>query len=122
MTSSVKIQKGSYAEQLVATMLYNTGYRIVARNYRKRYGEIDIIVRNRTSVVFVEVKRRDTAYVDAAEVVMPAKQKKIVLVAKEFIATHTEYDEMIYRFDVALVDCNETTQTIRYIENAFTAE
>ena len=126
-TLSKQTEKGNQAEELVTIFLQKRGCTLVARNYRKRYGEIDIIMRDNNTLMFIEVKRRDSSncdsgYIDAAEVVIPSKQKKIILVAKEFIATHTEFDEMIYRFDVALVDYNSTTQNIRYIENAFTAD
>ena len=50
-------KKGDHAEQLVCQHLLDNGFVIVARNYRKRYGEIDIIAKKNDLLVFVEVKR-----------------------------------------------------------------
>lgn len=112
-------QKGQHAEQLVAKELESNGFTILALNYRKFFGEIDIIAQQKDLIVFVEVKTRTHNYVDPTELIIQSKQKKISLVAQEFIASQLNNLEATYRFDVALVEHNNTF-TIRYIENAFT--
>lgn len=110
---------GQHGEDLVVKKLINDGYHILARNYRKRYGEIDIIAKKKDIVAFVEVKTRANVYGDLSEVITNAKQKKIINVAKEYIATHTLM-ETVWRFDVALLQPKNNELNIMYIPNAFT--
>jgi len=119
---NLRKKKGNQAEQLVCQYLCDNGFAIIARNYRKRYGEIDIIAKKNDLLVFVEVKRRDTNQIDPAEVIIPSKQRKIISVAKEFLSTHTNTITCICRFDVALVGTQDNNLQIRYIANAFTTD
>lgn len=114
-------QTGQRGEALVAQYLQEQGFTILARNYRKRYGEIDLIARHDDVLAFVEVKWRHRPAVDPAEVILPSKQRKIVAVAKAFLSTHTDTD-VTCRFDVALVEQQDNTIAIRYISNAFSAD
>jgi putative endonuclease len=116
-----RIKKGILAEQFVCDYLTNNGFTIIVRNYRKRYGEIDIIAKKDDLLSFIEVKRRDTSQIDIAEIITPSKQAKIISVAKEFLSTHTNTITNICRFDVALVETQNNNLQIRYIVNAFTA-
>ena len=106
---------GQQGEDLVAQTLLNQGFVIAERNYRKHYGEIDIIARKKNLVLFVEVKRRAHAYIQLEELVTPSKQRKIIMVARSYIAKHqlTDHD---FRFDIALI----YRETLTYLENAFT--
>jgi putative endonuclease len=106
---------GQQGESLVAHSLEQQGFHIEERNYRKQYGEIDIIARKGTLVVFVEVKSRAHAYFPLEELVTPSKQRKIILVAKAYIASQQLID-LDFRFDIAVIEGNKVT----YIENAFT--
>ncbi len=116
-----KIEAGKRGEDLVAQYLQKQGFTIRERNYRKRYGEIDLIVQKDDLLAFVEVKWRNRPQIDPAEVIVRRKQRKIIAVAKEFLATHTITD-VVCRFDVALVEPLNNTAKIRYIANAFTSE
>ncbi len=109
---------GAIGEQLVAEHLQKQGFTIVARNYRKMYGEIDLIATKGTLLVFVEVKTRRRHTVDLAEVIVPSKQRKIVLTAKTFLAEHP-YHQHDCRFDVALVETDSAQ--IQYMPSAFDA-
>lgn len=111
---------GKYGEELVAQYIRKKGFSILARNYRKRYGEIDLIAQNSTVLAFIEVKWRNNPYIDSAEIITSKKQQKIIAVAKEFLLTHT-VTNLICRFDVALVEKKGNTTEIRYISNAFTS-
>ena len=115
-----KKQTGIQGEQLVVDRLLNEGYEIVARNYSKPYGEIDIIAQGEQELLFIEVKARHNPLFDPAELIPRSKQKRIVAVAKHFLATHTGANEMICRFDVALVITEQGSTNISYIANAFT--
>src|SRR5437762_2657431 len=93
---------GNEGETFVAHQLYKQGFTIMARNYRRQFGEIDIIAQKKELLIFVEVKVRAPSSVDHAEIILPSKQHKIIQVAKAFIALHNITDK-ICRFDVAFV-------------------
>lgn len=112
---------GNDGEKATAAYLEKEGFTIAHLNYRKFYGEIDIIAHKKGIVVFVEVKTRKKSYFDASLLVPPSKQRKIILVAKEYIAKHNLHD-MIFRFDVSLVTPDGGHHTICYIPNAFMGE
>jgi len=111
---------GKAGEDLVARHLTQQGFNILARNYRKRYGEIDLIAVNRELLVFVEVKRRLRSYsgFDLSEVVSSPKQHKMIKVAREFMARFN-HDDKNCRFDVALVEGEGTDVKLTYIPHAF---
>lgn len=113
-----KKQLGLDAETFVAQKLTAQGFTILERNYKKMFGEIDLIARKKDLFVFVEVKMRTRAQFDPTLVIIPSKQKKIIMVAKEFIATHDIHDKLC-RFDVAIVQPNGNDFELCYIPNAF---
>lgn len=76
---------GKEAEEKVAHTLIKDGFTILERNYRKKYGEIDLIASKPALMVFVEVKMRQHNYFDLSDVITPSKQRKIIAVAKEYI-------------------------------------
>lgn len=108
---------GTNGESQVAAYLENLGFTILERNYTQRYGEIDLIAQRDDLIVFVEVKMRTTTAIDPGELVGPSKQKKIMLTAAQYIATHPQ--EVSYRFDVACVVGEDTCADIIYIPEAF---
>lgn len=91
---------GDQGEGIALRYLESLGYELVERNHRTRYGEIDLIVRDEETLVFVEVKyRRGTGYGSPLEAVTQRKQEKIRAVAEAYLAESGEdFDEV--RFDV----------------------
>jgi putative endonuclease len=112
---------GFAGEQATADLLTKQGFVIKDRNYRKQYGEIDIIAAKPGLLVFVEVKARRTEYFDSTDLITHSKQQKIVRVAKEYIFRN-KIDDVICRFDVALVIEKQGQPSICYIPNAFVDE
>ncbi len=112
------LQQGKAAEDFVADHLMSNRFTIHARNYRKRDGEIDLIAGKSDLMIFVEVKMREDNYFDLSTVITPSKQRKIIAVAKEYIA-HLSYAQRTYRFDVALVQGTKHRWELSYIPNAF---
>jgi len=108
-----RITKGKEGELLVAQHLQKEGYTVITHNYRKRFGEIDLIVQKDDTIAFVEVKWRHNPLIG------PSKQKKIIAIAKEFLSKHTNLD-VVCRFDVALIEENNNSINLLYIPNAFT--
>jgi len=116
-----KKESGKKGEHLVACYLERQGFFIVERNYRKKYGEVDLIARKNNELAFVEVKMRHNPAFDPASVITWRKQRSMGMVVKEYLASHGMYDTMIARCDVALVICNRAQEPqIQYIDHAFT--
>ena len=113
-----KSQLGQTGENLVAIMLKKDGFIILHKNYRKRYGEIDLIASKGDLLVFVEVKMRKNPKFDLGYLITHSKQKKITMVAKEYIARYN-HDQKTCRFDVALIKGTQEKHSITYIPNAF---
>ena len=110
---------GKYGEDIVCRHLKKSGYRILERNFRTRFGEIDIIAAKKGHTAFVEVKTRSTdAFGAPSESVGAKKQKSIILAAQAYIAQNGGADAD-FTFDVAEVMLGADGPTIRYIENAF---
>jgi putative endonuclease len=93
---------GISAESRAAAFLFAKGYRILAKRFRSPHGEIDLIVRRRNLLAFVEVKARATLD-DAAFAVTPRQQARIIDAAQAWLATHPEYAEFELRFDAILI-------------------
>ena len=110
---------GKTAEFIALQYLRFKGYYLVARNYvtgrGTGAGEIDLIIKNKTTLVFVEVKKRRNL-TEAAYAVKPAQQERIRRAAEVFLAHHPEYTGFDIRFDAVLV---AFPLKIQHIPNAF---
>ena len=116
---------GKIGEDYAAAMLKNRGWTVLERNYRSRYGEIDIIARDGQYIVFVEVKTRHTAGLDhPLAAVTKGKQQKLLKTALLYLSEHPEAQQYDCRFDVAGLTTDGTGTVLRvdYIENAFEGE
>jgi len=111
-------QLGKTGEDLVVTLLEKRGFYVLHRNYRKRYGEIDLIASKEDLLLFIEVKMRKNPRFDLEYLITYSKQKKIVMVAKEYIARYN-HDQKTCRFDVALIEGTKENHKLTYIPNAF---
>lgn len=113
---------GKKGEEYVAAILTHQGFTILERNYRKRYGEIDIIALKEDLLVFVEVRSRRHAF-EGMNIILPNKQRKIMLVAREFLARNNQkYADKNCRFDVAFVTKADAKPDMLYIPGAFTPD
>lgn len=101
--------------------LERQGYAVLARRYRRRGGEIDIVAADGPTVVFVEVKAREgTAYGHAGEAVTALKRHRIAATAREYLARHRLQDRPC-RFDVVTVAVDDGGPRVQVIRNAFEA-
>lgn len=111
---------GKLAEELAARFLKKRGLLVVARNFRCRGGEIDLVCRDGKVLVFVEVRlRRNATYGGAGASITASKQRRIILAAQHFLAAHAKADSDC-RFDCILLDAN-TENNIEWISDAFAA-
>ncbi len=113
---------GESGENLAVRELTARGYAILARRYRTRHGEIDIIAEHGTTIVFVEARARATAeFGRAAETVTDAKKRKVTAMATDYLARHQIVNRAC-RFDVvAIDDAFGTSPEITVYPNAFDA-
>lgn len=112
--------KGKFGEDCAAKFLEAKGYSIVARNFRIRSSEIDIIAKFDDVLVFVEVKARSNIrHGLPREAVTIRKQKKIIEAASVFLQDES-FSECACRFDVIEIYLHgELVEAINHIENAF---
>ena len=110
---------GKLGEKLVFKWYADRKYTLLTMNYRTRFGEVDIVAQYRNTVVFIEVKTRETdKFLSAREAVSYHKQKRNKAAAVEFIRKNG-YDDYNVRFDVAEVYHPQNNPQINIIENAF---
>lgn len=111
-----KRKLGSEFEQQACDYLEKKGIRVVARNYRKRIGEIDIIARDGEYLVFTEVKyRMSTDQGGAAYAISERKKQTIRRVAQWYMVENDISMETFCRFDAILID----NGIITHIKNAW---
>lgn len=110
-------ERGQWAEYLVARTLERQGFTILETNYRKPYGEIDIIALKSDLLVFVEVKMRIASTVPLEAIITRRKRNRISAVARAYLAATGYETTKSCRFDVALLD--GTTGSLTYIPQAF---
>jgi putative endonuclease len=98
----IAFRTGLTAESRAAAWLMARGYRVLARRYRTSVGEIDIVVKRRNLVAFVEVKARADLD-DAAYAVTPRQQQRIIAAAQAWLMHNAQYEQCEMRFDAVLV-------------------
>jgi len=110
---------GEKGESIAECHLKKKGYKILERNYRTKLGEIDIIAKDKKTIVFVEVKtRKSWQFGNPKGAVTPAKQRKISMVALQYLKTMNRHNTKA-RFDVVAVTATRDTPQIEIIKNAF---
>ena len=106
---------GQTAELRAAAFLQTRGLKLVARNWRCRFGEIDLVMQDGATLVFVEVRLRSRSdFGGAAASVTPAKQKKLLAAARQYLAGLKTLPPC--RFDVVALSGSDAPE---WIENAF---
>ena len=109
---------GKQGEQLAAEYLKRKGYKVLERNWKYGSLEVDIIVRNRTHIVFVEVKTRSyDGLLRPEDAVDAQKQRNLTIAASHYI--QQKQCDLEPRFDVVAIVWNDSRCEINHIEDAF---
>jgi len=119
--SSENAAIGRLGETYAADFLVRQGYEILEKNYRKQYGEVDIIARDRDTLVFIEVKtRRSILYGLPHDAVDQRKQRQLSRIAQEYLVSRRMQDAAA-RFDVLGVTLDQQNRPIQVelIKDAF---
>jgi putative endonuclease len=112
-------RRGQAGEDLACAHLRRSGLRILARNFRCRGGEIDVIAEDAGAVVFVEVKERGgTSHGTAVEAVTLLKRHRLLRAARLY-AAQNGLSESPLRFDVVAIDWGAEGPNIRHERGAF---
>ncbi len=110
---------GKSGEELAVALLKENGYKIIARNYKTKLGEIDIIARDRDTICFVEVKTRHSdKFGLPQEAVQGFKQRQISKVALAYLKENSLLDKRA-RFDVVSIIYSQDNPKLDLIKNAF---
>lgn len=116
-------ERGKAAENQACRFLRAQGLQLVTRNYRCRYGEIDLIMRHGRDLVFVEVRYRGIRrFAGGAETVDRRKQSKLTATALHYLQSHPDSAAHPARFDVVAIDAGSGENRLEWIRDAFGAE
>ena len=108
-------------EDLACAELERRGYAILARRYRRRGGELDIVARDGATVVFVEVKTRDgEAFGMGSDAVTALKRRRMTQLAIDYMMRH-RLDGAACRFDVVSIRVDGGDPSVEIVQNAFDA-
>jgi putative endonuclease len=109
-------QIGDAGEEIAVRYLTEQGLKVLARNFRVKGGEIDVVCREDATTVFVEVRKRASIrFGGAAYSITPTKQQRLILAARHWLVRHGDAD---CRFDCVLIDGD----TLEWVKNAFAAD
>ena len=116
-------ERGQDGEEACCRYLQQQGLKLLARNYHSRRGELDLVMKDDNTVVFVEVRyRKSSAYGSALESITTRKQEKLRITAEQFLQQETKLKNG--RFDVVAMTGNlnnngSTSYSFEWIKNAF---
>ena len=118
-------EQGEYTETLACRFLEGKGFKLIEKNFNCKVGEIDIIMKDNDSLVFVEVRyRRNNNYGSGAESITASKQSKLIKTASLYLQQHAKLNKYPARFDVVSMTGNIEKDDINkinfdWIKNAF---
>lgn len=115
-----KRKLGDIGEEAAAKHLKKLGYRILERNYNRKWGEIDIVAKFKKEIVFIEVKskNKDSRFLPAQNVNF-SKQQRLIRAARSWLAENKIKPEIAWQVDVVIVelDFNERNARIKHLRN-----
>jgi putative endonuclease len=117
--SKRKQEIGKKGETVAVRYLKKQGYRIVEQNYRSKVGEIDIIARDKQSLVFVEVKTRSSRSFGSPKWAITPKKQKAISMAALYYLKMTNQNDVDARFDVVSIMLQGEDTQIELVRNAF---
>jgi|SRR6185437_4780472 len=113
MQSNSNRKIGSTAESFACQHLQQQGLKLVVQNFYSRFGEIDLIMVDGDTLVFVEVKQRKQGIDNAIESITPAKQKKLILTAQYYLLKTRK--NVNCRFDVIAMDGGNKVEWLKNV-------
>ena len=115
---NLKGEHGRLAEALALDLLSAKGLQLLTKNYHSRHGEIDLIMRDQQTLVFIEVRyRKNQSFGGALESIDHRKQNKLRLTASHYLQKHNSQENA--RFDVVVLSSLDDKNKIEWIKSAF---
>ena len=113
---------GGAAERAAEQFLLDQGLSLLERNFRHKYGEIDLIMRQADGIVFVEVRyRKNKRWMETAESIDHKKRARIIKTSLYYLQSNQHLGEPACRFDAVLIGGQSPNWQIDWIQNAFQA-
>ena len=116
-------KSGKHFEEYAARFLQKKGLKLLTQNFPAYRGELDLVMRDGETLVFVEVKfRKNSNFGSAAETVTLKKQQHMVLAAQFYLQSHQQFSQLACRFDVIAINGTsrqDDNPKIDWIKNAF---
>ncbi|WP_211824670.1 YraN family protein [Kistimonas asteriae] len=123
--ATIRNPQGNRAEQAAQRFLAKQGLTLIARNYAWRGGELDLVMKDTDTLVFIEVRyRAQDGFGSSAESITWQKQQKLIRTAQHFLQQHRLTDKSACRFDIITAKPDSSrrgTLQIGWIKNAFSA-
>ncbi len=117
------LESGRAAERAAKRFLEDQGLQWLASNYRCRYGELDLIMRDEEHLVVVEIRyRRHVGFMEPVESITRTKRDRIVKATLHFLQNNTEYRDHPVRFDVLSLCGSSQRSTMDWIAGAFSTD
>ena len=117
------LRSGRTAERIARRFLETQGLQLLATNYNCRFGELDLVMQNRRSLVVIEIRyRRNRSFMTPAESIGAAKRKKIAQATMHYIQNNRRYRRRPVRFDVVSLSGPLDDSRIDWIPGAFTVD
>ena len=115
-------QRGSHWEQVAESFLNKRGLETLERNFHARFGEIDLVMLDGSTLVFAEVRyRKNDGHGSGADSVTRTKQRRIISAAGRFLQFHPNDRLRPCRFDVISIGRKDGRTRLNWIRNAFEA-
>ena len=120
-------EQGQYTESLACQYLENKGFNLIEKNFNCKVGEIDLVMQDNDTLVFVEVRyRKSNDFGSGAESITASKQSKLIKTASLYLQRHAKLNQSPVRFDVVSITGFIETEDLNkihfdWIENAFGA-
>ena len=122
-TDHHRLQHGSAAEAVAARYLESQGLAPLTRNFRCRFGELDLVMMHRRVLVIVEVRsRRRTTVTTPGATVDRGKQRRLIGATRFFLLRHRQFADWPVRFDVVEITGDLSEPGIRWSRAAFTLD
>jgi len=113
------LQQGQRAEQQACNYLMQQGLKLVTRNYRSPYGEIDLIMQDKNALVFVEVRyRKNIKHGLPEETVTYPKQRRLRATAEHYLQQTIKHGDIACRFDIVAYSGHLDDHHVNWIQNA----
>ncbi|MEK6805949.1 MAG: YraN family protein [Pseudomonadota bacterium] len=101
------LTRGAAGEQQALDFLHARGLKLIARNFRARGGELDLVMDDRGTLAVIEVRARSKSrHGHAAETVDARKQRRVILATQVFLAAHPQFGQSPLRFDIVALDAD----------------